>query len=257
MERIEAELFTDGGNDAVVRLPGRRFPGVLVQGDSLHILRSDVAEVVEACERGDLDEARDSMRPSSGEPGCSAGAVRGSVERARDSTAVLSCRAINLGNCGHLLPGWSLTWAKARGAATTGLAAFTVVPRCSPPDLVGSAGLQIHTCFIVAPPEKDVRWPERQTAQSRLQDLEQSIGIGSVGVHDGFASSELVPVDLPDASLLGRCIHHLLSVVDPLALVGVAEAVTGKLEVCDDSVLLVSAFRGNGCLHAGHTVIEV
>lgn len=60
MERIEAELFTDGGNDAVVRLPGRRFPGVLVQGDSLHILRSDVAEVVEACERGDLDEARDS-----------------------------------------------------------------------------------------------------------------------------------------------------------------------------------------------------
>ncbi|CAM5369035.1 hypothetical protein SVIOM74S_06969 [Streptomyces violarus] len=60
MERIEAELFTDGSNDAVVRLPGRRFPGVLVQGDSLHILRSAVAEVVEACERGDVDEARDS-----------------------------------------------------------------------------------------------------------------------------------------------------------------------------------------------------
>ncbi|MEU9348050.1 hypothetical protein AB0D74_43330 [Streptomyces sp. NPDC048278] len=60
MERIEAELFTDGGNDAVVRMPGRRFPGVLVQGDSLRILRSDVAEVVEACERGDLDEARES-----------------------------------------------------------------------------------------------------------------------------------------------------------------------------------------------------
>ncbi|WP_443048847.1 DUF6959 family protein [Streptomyces sp. NBC_00328] len=31
---IEAELFTDGGNDAVVRMSGRRFPGVLVQGDS-------------------------------------------------------------------------------------------------------------------------------------------------------------------------------------------------------------------------------
>ncbi|SDO92690.1 hypothetical protein SAMN04487981_114227 [Streptomyces sp. cf386] len=60
MERIEAELFTDGGHDAVVRLPGRRFPGILVQGDSLHILRSDAAEVVEACERGDLDEARGS-----------------------------------------------------------------------------------------------------------------------------------------------------------------------------------------------------
>lgn len=61
MERIEAELFTDGGNDAVVRMPGRRFPGVVVQGDSLHILRSDVAEVVEACERGALEEARDSV----------------------------------------------------------------------------------------------------------------------------------------------------------------------------------------------------
>lgn len=60
MERIEAALFTDGVNDAVVRMPGRRFPGVLVQGDSLHILRSDVAEVVEACERGDLVEARES-----------------------------------------------------------------------------------------------------------------------------------------------------------------------------------------------------
>ncbi|MGW2059165.1 DUF6959 family protein [Streptomyces sp. NPDC001937] len=59
MERVDAEPFTDGGNDAVVRLPGRRFPGVLMQGDSLHILRSDLAEVVEACERGDLGEARD------------------------------------------------------------------------------------------------------------------------------------------------------------------------------------------------------
>lgn len=59
MERVEAELFTDGGNDAVVRLPGRRFPGVLVQGDSLHILRSDVAELAEACERGDLAETRE------------------------------------------------------------------------------------------------------------------------------------------------------------------------------------------------------
>ncbi|MER5820940.1 DUF6959 family protein [Streptomyces mirabilis] len=60
MERIEAELFTDGGDDAVVCMPGRRFPGVLVQRDSLQILRSDVAEVVEVCERGDLNEARES-----------------------------------------------------------------------------------------------------------------------------------------------------------------------------------------------------
>ncbi len=41
MERIEAELFTDGGNGAVVCVPGGSFPGVLVQGDSL---RSSVAK---------------------------------------------------------------------------------------------------------------------------------------------------------------------------------------------------------------------
>ncbi|ARE73213.1 hypothetical protein B6R96_04070 [Streptomyces sp. Sge12] len=59
MERIEAELFTDPGNDAVVRLPRRDFPGVLIQGDSLSIIRADVAEIVESCDRGDLGEARE------------------------------------------------------------------------------------------------------------------------------------------------------------------------------------------------------
>ncbi|MFE6788114.1 DUF6959 family protein [Streptomyces sp. NPDC057680] len=59
MERIEAELFTDPGNDAVVRLPPRHFPGVLIQGDSLSIIRSDVAEIVEACAQGDVDDAHE------------------------------------------------------------------------------------------------------------------------------------------------------------------------------------------------------
>jgi hypothetical protein len=59
MERVEAELFTDGGNNAVVRLPGRRFPGVLIQGDSLSILRADVAEVVKAFDQGDVAGARE------------------------------------------------------------------------------------------------------------------------------------------------------------------------------------------------------
>ncbi|MGW0531124.1 DUF6959 family protein [Streptomyces sp. NPDC003032] len=59
MERIEAELFTDPGNDAVVRLPPRDFPGVLIQGDSLSIIRADVAEIVEAFDQGDVGEARE------------------------------------------------------------------------------------------------------------------------------------------------------------------------------------------------------
>ncbi|MFE0421485.1 DUF6959 family protein [Streptomyces sp. NPDC058953] len=59
MKTVEAELFTDGGNDAVVRLPGRRFPGVLIQGDTLSTLQSDVAELVELCAAGDLTEAQE------------------------------------------------------------------------------------------------------------------------------------------------------------------------------------------------------
>ncbi|MFK4224104.1 DUF6959 family protein [Streptomyces sp. NPDC019890] len=59
MERVEVELLTDAGNNAVVRLPGRRFPGLLIQGDSLSILRGDVAEVVEAFDQGDVDAARE------------------------------------------------------------------------------------------------------------------------------------------------------------------------------------------------------
>ncbi len=59
MERIEVELFTDPGNDAVVRLPPRNFPGVLIQGDSLSIIRADVAAIVEACDQGEVGEARE------------------------------------------------------------------------------------------------------------------------------------------------------------------------------------------------------
>lgn len=36
-------MFTPPGNNAIVRMPGRAFPGVLVQGDTLSILREHVA----------------------------------------------------------------------------------------------------------------------------------------------------------------------------------------------------------------------
>src|SRR5947208_15384020 len=41
MKRIAVELLTDQGNIAVIRVPGRRIPGVVVQGDSLSILVAD------------------------------------------------------------------------------------------------------------------------------------------------------------------------------------------------------------------------
>lgn len=59
MERIEVELFSPPGSNAIVRMLGRRFPGVLIQGDSLSNLRHELARIAEACTRGDLDEARE------------------------------------------------------------------------------------------------------------------------------------------------------------------------------------------------------
>jgi hypothetical protein len=40
MERIEIEALDTTTNSPVLLLPGRRFPGLLIQGDSLHILYS-------------------------------------------------------------------------------------------------------------------------------------------------------------------------------------------------------------------------
>ena len=40
MDRKELEVFSDESNYGIVRMPGRRFPGCVVQGDSLSILLS-------------------------------------------------------------------------------------------------------------------------------------------------------------------------------------------------------------------------
>ena len=40
MERIELEVFSQASNFAIVRMPGRKFPGAVIQGDSLYILTS-------------------------------------------------------------------------------------------------------------------------------------------------------------------------------------------------------------------------
>ena len=40
-------MFSSASNAAVIRHPGRQFPGVLVQGDTLNGLRSDVRHIAE------------------------------------------------------------------------------------------------------------------------------------------------------------------------------------------------------------------
>lgn len=43
---------------------------------------------------------------------------------------------LSLGSCGQLRLVWTLTWANGWGTASSGSVHFTVIPRCSLPDLV-------------------------------------------------------------------------------------------------------------------------
>ena len=47
MTKIEVESFSNTTNATVVRLPGRQFPGIVLQGDSLKILFDSASEVVQ------------------------------------------------------------------------------------------------------------------------------------------------------------------------------------------------------------------
>ena len=53
------EVLSDAVNRAVVRMPGRRFPDLVIQGDSLIRLTAQVREIAERAERsGDADLGR-------------------------------------------------------------------------------------------------------------------------------------------------------------------------------------------------------
>jgi hypothetical protein len=45
MTKMELEVYSDTSNHAVVATPGRRFPGSVIQGDSLASLCGDVRQV--------------------------------------------------------------------------------------------------------------------------------------------------------------------------------------------------------------------
>ncbi|MCP3163629.1 DUF6959 family protein [Myxococcus qinghaiensis] len=62
MMLVEAELLTQPGNNAVLRLPGRRFPGVVIQGDTLHSLVSTASEALAALEQGNTSNAQELLR---------------------------------------------------------------------------------------------------------------------------------------------------------------------------------------------------
>lgn len=68
-QRIEVEALSSDVNAPVLRIPGRRFPGVLIQGDALHALcgRVDALCAAASSAPSDLAEAaleiRDILEP--------------------------------------------------------------------------------------------------------------------------------------------------------------------------------------------------
>jgi hypothetical protein len=57
MKKEEVEIYSDASNDAVMRHPGRIFPGSLIQGDSLFILRQYAKEAQDELARGNKENA--------------------------------------------------------------------------------------------------------------------------------------------------------------------------------------------------------
>lgn len=47
MKVVELEVFSETSNYAIVRPPGRRFPGSVIQGDSLSILSAEANAIAE------------------------------------------------------------------------------------------------------------------------------------------------------------------------------------------------------------------
>jgi hypothetical protein len=58
MNLLTVECFTEQGNNAVIRMPNRKYPGVLIQGDSLKNLL-DMAETLRALSKSGSEELRD------------------------------------------------------------------------------------------------------------------------------------------------------------------------------------------------------
>jgi hypothetical protein len=68
MRTETVEIYSDASNTVVMRHPGRQFPGVLIQGDTLHNLYCSIAEVAAATHEllddelvAELEDARNQL----------------------------------------------------------------------------------------------------------------------------------------------------------------------------------------------------
>jgi len=56
--KVEVTVLSNTVNSPVIQFPGRRFPGVLIQGDSLRSMTNLVNVIGECLRIGDIEEAR-------------------------------------------------------------------------------------------------------------------------------------------------------------------------------------------------------
>jgi hypothetical protein len=58
MKRIVLEVLSDETNASVVRMPGRRYPGLVVQGDKLICLSGAATELYDAASKASNEEQK-------------------------------------------------------------------------------------------------------------------------------------------------------------------------------------------------------
>ncbi len=61
MKKEEVEIFLDASNMAVMRHPGRNYPGSLIQGDSLYSLLQVAKEVKNEIQKNNYSEANEEL----------------------------------------------------------------------------------------------------------------------------------------------------------------------------------------------------
>ena len=61
MKEETVEIYSDATNQAVMRHPGRNFPGVLFQGDTLYSICRDLDETCRQLKNGDTELAYEEL----------------------------------------------------------------------------------------------------------------------------------------------------------------------------------------------------
>lgn len=58
MKKMELEVYSEKPGSPVLRMPGRQFPGVLIQGDAVSIMFWHAMAVLEGLDAGNIEDAK-------------------------------------------------------------------------------------------------------------------------------------------------------------------------------------------------------